>query len=123
MPQHGPVSVLDVFERRKSARFEIHAEVRYRILSRSGRVTAFGKTVNISSGGVLFTTDQRIPLRAQVELAIEWPVRLNDKTDLCLVILGQVIRSAEMSAAIEIVQYEFRTKSHGSTVDACPPII
>jgi len=44
-------------DRRSSDRFPIEREVRYRVLSkRSGEETGAGKTVNMSSCGVLFTT-------------------------------------------------------------------
>src|SRR5688572_3681549 len=48
-------------ERRSSDRFPIEREVRYRILSKRSNGEAeegIGTTVNISSNGVLFTTDQ-----------------------------------------------------------------
>src|SRR5947209_5687989 len=45
-------------DRRHSDRFPIEREVRYRVLSkRSGEESGDGKTINISSSGVLFTSE------------------------------------------------------------------
>ena len=45
-------------ERRASDRFPMERDVRYKVLSRrNGDETGAGKTINMSSNGVLFTTD------------------------------------------------------------------
>jgi hypothetical protein len=110
----------DKDDRRGADRFPIEREVRYKILSRKNAVEdegGFGTTVNMSSNGVLFTTDRYLLPGRRLEVSISWPAQLNSKVALKLVARGRVVRSEEGRAAIEIHQYEFRTQaSQGSTV-------
>jgi len=99
-------------DRRHSDRFPIEREVRYRVLNkRSSEETGEGKTINISSSGILFTSEHLLLPGRRMELAISWPAQLNNKTALKLVARGRVIRFEGGRAAIEIQQYEFRTQS------------
>jgi PilZ domain len=99
-------------DRRHSDRFPIEREVRFKVLNkRGGEETGEGKTLNISSSGVLFTSEQMLLPGRRLELAINWPVQLNNKVALKLVARGRVVRFEEGRAAIEIQQYEFRTQS------------
>jgi hypothetical protein len=101
----------DKTDRRASDRFPIERDVRYRILNRkAGDEVGAGKTVNMSSNGVLFTTDGFLIPGRRVELAISWPAQLNSKVALKLVARGRVVRSESGVAAVEIQQYEFRTQ-------------
>jgi len=99
-------------DRRHSDRFPIEREVRYRVLNkRSSEEVGDGKTINISSSGVLFTVEHMLLPGRRMELAISWPAQLNNKTALKLVARGRVVRFEGGRAAIEIQQYEFRTQS------------
>lgn len=87
-------------------------QVRYQVLGKRGlEDTGEGKTVNLSSCGVLFTCRHDLQRGRRVQLCISWPVRLNDECALKLVVRGWVVRSEEGRAAIEIQQHEFRTQS------------
>jgi PilZ domain len=100
----------DENERRASDRFPIERDVRYRIMNRkTGDEVGAGKTVNMSSTGVLFTTEGQLTPGRLLELAISWPAQLNDKVPLKLVARVRLVRSEDGSAAVEIQQYEFRT--------------
>ncbi len=99
-------------DRRHSDRFPIEREVRYRVLNkRSNEESGDGKTINISSSGVLFTVEHMLLPGRRMELAISWPAQLNNKCALKLVARGRVVRFEGGRAAIEIQQYEFRTQS------------
>lgn len=99
-------------DRRHADRFPIEREVRYRVLNkRSGEESGDGKTVNISSSGVLFTAEHLLLPGRRLELSISWPAQLNNKCALKLMARGRVVRFEEGRAAIEIQQYEFRTHS------------
>jgi PilZ domain len=99
-------------ERRHSDRFPIEREVRYRVLNkRGGEETGDGRTVNISSSGVLFTTKHMLLPGRRLELSISWPAQLDNKCALRLVARGRVIRFEPGRTAIEIQQYEFRTQA------------
>jgi hypothetical protein len=102
-------------ERRQADRFPIEREVRYKILNkRSSAEEGTGKTINISSTGVLFTTDQILVPGKRLELSISWPAQLDNKCQLKLVARGRVARLEQGRAAIEIQQYEFRTQGSRS---------
>jgi hypothetical protein len=103
-------------DRRHSDRFPIEREVRYRVLSkRSGEETGDGKTVNISSSGVLFSAEHVLLPGRRLEVAISWPAQLNNKCALKLVARGRIVRFEDGVAAMEIQQYEFRTQSSQPT--------
>ena len=102
-------------DRRHSDRFPIEREVRYRVLSkRSGEEAGDGKTINISSSGVLFTSEHILLPGRRMELSISWPAQLDNKCALQLIARGRVVRFEQGCAAIEIQQYEFRTQSSGA---------
>jgi hypothetical protein len=85
--------------------------VRYRILNKRGaEESGAGKTINMSSSGVLFTTESLLLPGRKVELAISWPAQLDNKCALKFVARGRIARSEDGQAAIEIQQYEFRTQ-------------
>jgi hypothetical protein len=99
-------------ERRRSSRFPIEREIRYKTLNqRTELLTGVGKTLNISSSGVLFTAEHDMPLGTRLEVAISWPAQLNDRCLLNLVARGRVTRHAKGQLALQIQQYEFRTQS------------
>lgn len=103
-------------ERRHSDRFPISREARYRVLSkRNPEDNGEGTTINISSSGVLFTSELVLAPGRRIELAISWPAQLNNKVALKLVARGRVVRFEKGCTAMEIQQYEFRTHSSTSS--------
>lgn len=101
-------------ERRTAVRFPIEQEVRYKIYNRSTIEVGSGRTVNMSSNGVLFTTERLLTPGERLELAVAWPAQLDNHCPLKLVTTGRVVRSEHGRAAIAIERYEFRTQgSHG----------
>jgi len=98
-------------ERRTKRRFQIEQEVRYKMLyGQRIAETGTGRTVNISSGGVWFSTETMLTAGMPVELSMNWPVLLNDSCPMKLMIYGCVIRSSDKGAAVAIERYEFRTQ-------------
>lgn len=105
-------------ERRAQARFSIQSDLRY-LLNNEGLIECGNShTLNLSSRGVLFTTEQRLPVGSTVELSIGWPVKLDQTCPLHLVIFGKVVRSETRTAACTIEKFEFRTQASAST----PPV-
>jgi hypothetical protein len=99
-------------ERRRSSRFPIERDVRYKTLNqRTETLAGNGKTLNISSSGVLFTSDHDLPVGTRLELSISWPAQLNDRCLLNLVARGRITRHNQGQLALQIQQYEFRTQS------------
>jgi c-di-GMP-binding flagellar brake protein YcgR len=98
-------------ERRNKRRFQIEQDVRYKMLyGQRIAETGNGKTMNISSGGVWFSTESMLTTGMPVELSMTWPVLLNDNCPMKLMIYGCVVRSNERGAAVAIERYEFRTQ-------------
>ena len=98
-------------ERRIKRRFQIEQEVRYKMLyGQRIAETGTGKTLNISSGGVWFSTENLLTAGMPVELSMNWPVLLNDSCPMKLMIYGCIIRSNDKGAAVAIERYEFRTQ-------------
>jgi hypothetical protein len=110
-------------DRRGSERFSIAREVHFRVIKkRSGKEAfGYGKTVNMSSSGVMFTTGQILPSRCRLELDVDWPAKLDNKCALKFVAEGHVVRSEAGFAVLEIQRYELRTKRSGSTSVGIPP--
>jgi hypothetical protein len=108
-------------ERRVSDRFRMECDVRYRVLnSKLEDWLGVGRTVNMGSSGVLFTTDGLLIPGGRLELAISWPVFLNDKVALKLVVRARVVRREGGMAAAEIQQYEFRTQGRSPHANGAP---
>ena len=102
----------DQSNRRDTDRFDIEREVRFKVLNRKGGdETGVGKTINLSSNGLLITTDRRVVPGKNVEVSISWPAQLNSTIPLKLVARGRVVRSEDTSAAVEIQHSEFRTQA------------
>jgi hypothetical protein len=80
---------------------------------KSSRVSGTGKTLNIGSSGVLFTTEEKLPLGQSVELSVNWPAMLDGTCPLKFVAVGRVVRSEAQMAAVRIERYEFRTRKSG----------
>jgi len=111
--ENGPIFT----ERRKSSRFPIERELRYKTLSqRAEALNGTGKTLNISSSGVLFTAAHDFALGTRLEVSISWPAQLNERCLLNLVARGRVARKEEGQVALQIQQYEFHTQSLGAVL-------
>ncbi len=104
-------------DRRTADRFPINEEIRYRVLDLVGeKKEGAGMTLDMSRGGVLFTTDEHLDKGRLVELSVNWPAQLNGTCPLQLVAAGHVIRSTAESAVVRIERYEFRTRRKDRSV-------
>ena len=102
-------------DRRLKRRFRIERDVRYKMLyGQRVAETGSGKTTNISSGGVCFTSDNMLSIGIPVEVSMSWPVLLNQSCPLKLMIYGCVVRSSDQGSAVLIERYEFRTQGKGA---------
>ena len=102
-------------ERRGTSRFPVRENVRYRVIqSKIATIWGSGITLNMGSGGILFTTEEKLPIGRAVELSVNWPARLDGTCPLQFVATGRVVRSDERQAAVRIDRYEFKTRSTNS---------
>jgi hypothetical protein len=98
-------------DQRKSQRFPVKEEVRYRVFqTKTAQLVGIGRTVNISSGGILFMTSEPLPTGCLVEISVTWPARLSGYP-LQLVVTGPIVRADFDKAAARILRYEFRRAS------------
>jgi hypothetical protein len=103
-----------VDERRCSNRFPLDVDVSYKLIRNREITSGSGKTVNIGSGGVLFTTEQRLPVGTKVEVAVNWPVLLDGNCRLKFVASGPVLRSDHRGAVVRIDRYDFYTRARSN---------
>src|ERR1035437_2196964 len=99
-------------DRRGTNRFPVREDIRYRVVqSRAATVSGCGSTLNIGSGGIFFTPEEKLPVGRIVELSVNWPARLDGICPLQFVATGRVVRSDGQRAAVRIERYEFKTRS------------
>jgi hypothetical protein len=97
-------------DRRLDRRYNIHLEVRWKLIRRRRILeTGVGRTVDLSSGGIMFDAGRTLPVGLNVELSISWPVLLHNEAPLQLVVSGRIVRTHGSRTAIQMVQHEFRT--------------
>jgi len=107
-------------DRRKSNRFPVHEELQYRVLNHGAdKSEGVGQTVDMSSSGILFATQEKIPLRRKMEVSVCWPARLDGTCPLKLIAVGWVVRSEGCLTALRIERHEFRTR--GSSLKTSLP--
>ena len=104
------VSSFDGPERRSRIRFPIELGARYTIVGRQ-EIEVTGRTVNISSHGVLMTSTPELPPGTLIGVVIEWPILLGSVHPLALHIHGTVVRSDHGLIAVRFSIYELRTRA------------
>jgi len=96
-------------ERRSTPRFPLELELICGRL-KGGRVrkAKSGRTKNLSSQGVLFTSDEPYEIGAMLWLSIAWPAS-RDGERVELSILGRVLRSDSEGTALAIKRHDFHS--------------
>src|SRR5579864_8077505 len=84
-------------DRRQHQRFPIAATAKYDLHGIKGQAVA----ANISSGGV-FLKGSHLPVRKSIQVWIDWPVLLDNRCPLRLVIVGTTLRSDDEGTAVKI---------------------
>ena len=84
-------------------------------LGASGHVqVGRGRTINLSSGGVLFEAEVAIPVNASIELSISWPGRSDPQIQFELHATGEALRVGDSKVAVKFDRSIFRTARHAS---------
>jgi len=97
-------------ERRQDRRYDIHLEVRWKLIRRKRVLdSGTGYSVDLSSGGILIEADRPLPTGLNLELSLAWPVMLHNVAPMQLIISGKIVRSHGRRIAVQMVQHEFRT--------------
>jgi CheY-like chemotaxis protein len=109
-------------DRRTNARFPCRLAVSYQALEHpflSGVATS--ETLNISSKGLLFSTDEALQPGQLLQVSVDWPARLENQVPLKLVAEGRIVRNLNGLAAMRIDKYEFRTRGKAQNSHAGGP--
>jgi hypothetical protein len=97
-------------ERRDDRRYNLTLDLRWKLVRRRKVLDAgFGRTVDLSSGGVLFDAGRPLPIGLNVEMSIAWPALLHNVAPMQLVVSGKIVRAEGLRAAIRLSAHEFRT--------------
>jgi hypothetical protein len=97
-------------ERRFDRRYDIALDLRWKLVRRRKVLdSGTGRTVDLSSGGILFEAGRQLPVGLSIELAIAWPALLHNVAPMQLVVSGRIVRTNGSQTAIHMLQHEFRT--------------
>ena len=69
-----------------------------------------GQSVNISSSGLLFESSEPLETGQTVEACVAWPVVLDQRVPLNLVIKGSVVRHLGDLSAVRFATHQLRTR-------------
>lgn len=95
-----------MIEQRKHQRFELRLP--FEIVRDGSRSKVRGETRNVSSTGVLFTSESQLPLGESIEYVITLPRTPGLRKDVRLRCVGKVLRGDATSAfAASLERYEF----------------
>jgi hypothetical protein len=98
-------------ERRASARFPLALDLRYSVSHDGAPVeTGSGRTIDMSSSGLRFTPERPLLAGHRLDLAIDWPARLDGGVQLQLIMTGVVAWTRGTETALRIQHHEFKTR-------------
>jgi hypothetical protein len=98
--------VINVNEQRKNQRFEL--KLPFEIIRTGTNTKMVGETKNVSSSGVLFTSDASIAVGEPIEYLITFPRPAGSRLDVRLRCVGTVLREdPELKFAATLERYEF----------------
>ncbi len=101
-------------ERRAKRRYPLQLNIRFRSTQGKLLVAGDGRTLNISSAGLLIAASQDVRKGLRLQLTVEWPWLLDDTTPLQLVAESRVVRASESEFAVRLERYQFRTSRRQS---------
>jgi hypothetical protein len=97
-------------DRRSHRRYPVRVDLKYSLILPEGHVqVGRGRTINLSSGGVLFEAEASVPVNMPVELSIFWPLRAGDQAQVELHATGKTVRAKGHQVAVKFDRSRFRT--------------
>jgi hypothetical protein len=94
--------------RRAAKRYGLDLHFEYLLFGRDGSVQeGWGRTLNMSSGGLMVAPHQPICKGRTIEITVQLPAQVKDARGARLVLLGHVLRSDDTRAAIRILRHGF----------------
>lgn len=99
--------------------YPITLDLHYQVLSDGRQVeTGSGRTTQFGSRRVVFTAEPALQVAARLQVSVAWPVLLDDRVKLQLIIEGRVIGVDGDRVTLGVVKYHFRTR--GLSIAANP---
>ena len=99
-------------DRRASVRFPLTLDVRYSVSHRGAPVeTGTGKLIDLSSSGLRFLAQGHQEPGLKIDVAINWPILLDGRVQLQLMVKGVVVWSSGTATALQIQRHDFRARS------------
>jgi hypothetical protein len=95
-------------ERRHRTRVPLKASLFYECRETGKVRRGIGMLRDLSSGGLFFTSQTRLPPGAEVQITVDWPPVTDSKWSPKLLVSGSVLRSEPGGVAVKISRYEFR---------------
>jgi len=83
-------------------RFDIERPVEFRLTDVHGSPRLQGRTVNISSGGVLIKTDEKIGVGRKIEMLVRMAKLAPDSLEVDLLLRGLTVRSGQGWVAVHV---------------------
>jgi len=102
------------FDRRRSQRFSIPLSLQFTI-RKHGYVVGGGKgkIQDVSRSGIFFESNTAGPPDSVLRLAVDWPVRFQNKTHIDWIVDAAVVRSTPSGTAINIMRQRFERRLQG----------
>lgn len=95
-------------DRRATQRFSIAMDLKFGgLIPGPDEAEGSGRTVNISSKGLLFIADTPVPVGSWLSLSIDWPMAPGEGT-VTLAARGRVVHSSEGRIGVILNWHEFR---------------
>ena len=99
-------------DRRARVRFPLTLDVRYSVSHRRAPVkTGSGQIIDLSSSGLRLAAQGPLEPGLKLDVAVNWPVLLDGRVQLQLILTGTVVWSSETEIALRIQRHDFRTRS------------
>jgi hypothetical protein len=96
-------------DERRYRRYQLRLNLHYKFLeTRVVGSGGSGRTLNISSHGVLFDSDRPMPDRCDINLEPDW-LFLLDSVHHLKVVQGNIVRRHGIRTAVRFETYDFRT--------------
>jgi hypothetical protein len=90
----------------RPVRFEIDRPAEFRFTDSRGSAPQQGRTVNVSSSGVLLRTNQPVGLGRKMEVIVRMAKLLPDGPEVDLRLLGVSVRSGEGWVAVQVRKHQ-----------------
>jgi hypothetical protein len=104
--------ILSRGERRAARRFPLVLFLEYKAFRGAAIVkTGVGRTINLSSAGVLFHADTHLEPGLRLELSIDWPAAPDGNTRMHLFQYGDVLRADEDRVAVRVLRHDLRVEA------------